>query len=87
MKEPPPQQIELHNEELVLHGFAHADRHAIGAPLQQNLQVFLAERGVLEVWRAGAERIHACQIQPERGATPAQVGQQLACPVIEPPKQ
>jgi hypothetical protein len=41
-----PQNIELHIEELVLHGFAAKDRYAIGAAVQRELQRLFAEQGV-----------------------------------------
>jgi hypothetical protein len=38
--------IELHIDELVLHGFAPADRHAIGTAVEQALARLLTEGGV-----------------------------------------
>lgn len=38
--------VELHIAELVLHGFAPADRHRIGAAFERELHRLLAERGV-----------------------------------------
>lgn len=41
-----PYNIELHIEELVLHGFAPGDRAAIGAAIQGELTRLFAEQGV-----------------------------------------
>jgi hypothetical protein len=41
-----PQNIELHIEELVLHGFAAKDRYTIGAAVQRELQRLFVEQGV-----------------------------------------
>ena len=38
--------IELHIEQLMLHGFAPSDRHRIGAAIQQELARLLAEQGI-----------------------------------------
>ena len=39
-------RIELHIEELVLHGFAPADRYRIGDTVQRELTRLLAEQGM-----------------------------------------
>jgi len=41
-----PYNIELHIEELVLHGFAPKDRYAIGEAVQRELARLFAEQGV-----------------------------------------
>lgn len=41
-----PYNIELHIEELVLHGFATRDRDAIGAAVQHELTRLCAEQGM-----------------------------------------
>ena len=46
MKQTMPYNIELHIEELVLHGFAPKDRHAIGEAVQRELSRLFAEQGV-----------------------------------------
>jgi len=40
-----PANIELHIEELVLHGFAPGDRHRIGDAVTRELQRLLTEQG------------------------------------------
>lgn len=39
--------VELHIEQLVLHGFAPSDRYRIGAAIQQELARLLAQQGIL----------------------------------------
>ena len=41
-----PTEIELHIDELVLEGFAHADRHAVADALQNELTRLLAASGL-----------------------------------------
>ena len=50
-----PQNIEVHIEELVLHGFASKDRYAIGEAVQQELQRLFTEQGLPESLAAGYE--------------------------------
>lgn len=75
-----PQAIELHIEELVLHGFEPGQQHVIAQAFEQALAALLAERGLPDAWAAGAElaRLDAGQFQVAAGATPAFIGQQVA---------
>ena len=41
-----PKNIELHIEELVLHGFSPGDRYRIGEAVEQELTRLLADQGV-----------------------------------------
>ena len=47
--------VELHIEELVLHGFAPGDRYRIGEAVEQELARMLADRGVPESLAQGGE--------------------------------
>ena len=47
-----PRTIELHIEELVLHGFPPTDRYALGGAVERELRRLLAEQG-LPGWLAG----------------------------------
>jgi hypothetical protein len=53
-----PARIELHIDELVLHGFAPGDRHAIGDAVQHELTRLLAEQGLAPSAVANHERAH-----------------------------
>jgi hypothetical protein len=57
-----PHEIEVHIEELVLHGFAVGDRWRIGDALESELRGLLAERGVPPAWLSSPGRIDAGEI-------------------------
>ena len=42
------QNIELHIEELVLHGFSHSDRHRIGGFIEQELTKLISNGSILK---------------------------------------
>ena len=50
-----PKNIELHIEELVLHGFSPGDRYQIGEAVEQELTRLLADRGVPQSLAEGGE--------------------------------
>jgi len=50
-----PKNIELHIEELVLHGFSPGDRYRIGEAVEQELTRMFADRGVPESLARGGE--------------------------------
>jgi len=72
--------IELHIEELVLHGFEAGDRQAIGEAVQGELSRLLAERGVPASLADGGELGHvdggAFNARPGAGAE--SIGAQIA---------
>ena len=72
--------IELHIEELVLHGFAAADRRAIGAAVEAELTRLLASRGLPASLADGAtiRAIDAGRVAVPGDARPANVGVQVA---------
>ncbi|HYP21340.1 MAG TPA: hypothetical protein VEY08_14810 [Chloroflexia bacterium] len=72
--------IELDIEELVLHGFAAADQHLIGAAVKSELARLFAERGVPTLLARGGEAPHldAGLFQVAPSATPTAIGAQVA---------
>jgi hypothetical protein len=50
-----PKNIELHIEELVLHGFAPGDRYRIGEAVERELARLLADQGVPQSLERGGE--------------------------------
>ncbi|PXF58918.1 MAG: hypothetical protein C4B59_12575 [Candidatus Methanogaster sp.] len=50
-----PKNIELHIDDLLLHGFAHGDRYRIGEAVEQELSRLLVDRGVPESLERGGE--------------------------------
>jgi hypothetical protein len=58
-----PREIEVHIEELVLHGFAPSARWQIGDALARELRGLLTARGVPPAWLSSPERIEAGAIR------------------------
>jgi hypothetical protein len=52
-----PREIEVHIEELVLHGFAASERWKIGDALESELRGLLAAQGLPRAWLSNPERI------------------------------
>ena len=75
-----PAQVDVHIEELVLHGFAPADRHRIAEGLQRELAGLLAERAGLPSWPERSEFPHvdggAIEVAP--GSRPETISAQIA---------
>lgn len=77
--------IELHIEELVLHGFASADRDRIGGAVQQELTRLLAEHGISSTLTSvnGLEQLGGATFPLAVGAKPEAVGSQVAEAIFE----
>lgn len=75
-----PANIELHIEELVLHGFAPGDRYRIGEAVGRELQRLLAEPGAQHLFSGNAEfvRIDAGEFGLMPNAKPELIGAQVA---------
>jgi hypothetical protein len=75
-----PSAVELHIEELVLHGFPAADRFGIADAVQQELARLVAEQGMPSVMAhpVNVDRLDAGAIQVAAGARPRIIGTQLA---------
>jgi len=56
-----PKNIELHIEELVLHGLSPGDRYRIGEAVEQELTRLLADQGVPESLERGGEIGHVAK--------------------------
>jgi hypothetical protein len=72
--------VELHVEELVLHGFARRDRAAIGEALRGELSRLIAERGLPAGLSAadGAASLDGGAFRASSGQRPADVGAAVA---------
>jgi hypothetical protein len=72
--------VELHIEELALHGFAPGDHRAIAAGMQMELERLLAERGLPEALTSGADlpSIGGDSLDLAPGGRPQGVGAQIA---------
>jgi hypothetical protein len=76
--------IELHIEQLVLHGFASADRHRIARAVENEIARLITVQGVpTSLEREGsAGSIKGGQITVAPGAGPSDVGKQVAQAVL-----
>jgi hypothetical protein len=74
-----PYNIELHIEELVLHGFSPNDRHDIGEAVQRELTRLFAEQGVHASLRRGseAERVDGGTFNVKPGARAEGIGRRV----------
>ena len=75
-----PASVRLRVDELVLHGFAPADRHRIADAMRDELARLFAERGVPERLARGEApaELDAGAFEVPGGARPAEVGRRLA---------
>lgn len=75
-----PRAVELHIEELVLHGFAPGDRHRIADAVERELARLFAERGVPAGLGDGFEspRLDAGSFDFAPGARAETVGEEVA---------
>jgi hypothetical protein len=75
-----PSSIELHIDELILHGFAPIDRAPIAAAIERELGRLLAERGAPPGWAQGADlaRLDGGSFDVAPGAGADAVGAQVA---------
>lgn len=74
------QNIELHIEELVLHGFSPGDRHRIAGAVERELAMLIKEKGALQdlVNNGGIERLNGGSFQVGQNSKPEDTGAQIA---------
>ena len=74
------QNIELHIEELVLHGFSPEDRHSIAGAVERELANLIEERGApAEFVTSGQiEKLDGGSFQVLQGSKPEATGAQIA---------
>jgi len=75
-----PREIEVHIEELVLHGFAPGERWQVGDALEHELRGLLAERGLPASWQGSPAKLDAGNV---RLTNPATTGRQIAGAIHE----
>lgn len=75
-----PMNVELHIEELMLHGFAPGDRHRIGEAVERELQRLLAEQGAPHLLKGSVElaRVDAGSFNLGQNSKPEMIGSQVA---------
>ena len=73
-----PREIEVHIEELVLHGFDPANPWRIADALQQELRGLLVAKGVPSLWLSSPERIEGGGISAASLTKPERTGAEIA---------
>jgi hypothetical protein len=73
-----PREIEVHIEELILHGFEAGNRWRIADALQQELRGLLTAKGVPSLWLSNPERIEGRTIPSTILTKPAQAAAEIA---------
>ena len=73
-----PREIDVHIEELVLHGFEPANRWLIADALERELHGLLTVKGVPSQWLSSPERIEAAKISSASLTKPKRAGVEIA---------
>jgi len=76
-----PREIEVHIEELVLHGFAPGDRWKIGDAVDRELRTLLATKGIPARWLSGPERLDAGAMPGSSLTNPSLTGAEIGAAV------
>jgi hypothetical protein len=72
------QNIELHIEELVLHGFSPGDRRGIAGAVERELAKLLEEKGTPVVNSGEIDRLDGGSFRVVQGSKPESTGAQIA---------
>jgi hypothetical protein len=77
--------IELHIEELVLHGFSLGDRYAIGEAVERRLAQLLGEQGVPSslLSESATDEIRGATFKTPHNAKAGAIGRQIAQAVYQ----
>lgn len=75
-----PREIEVHIEELVLHGFAPNERWSVADALENELRARLTADGVPAAWSASPERL---DLETVRLTNSQPTGRQIAAAICE----
>ena len=70
-----PHEIEVHIQELVLHGFVPGDRWRIGDALEHELRGLLTTKGIPPAWLTSPEQIDAGTIRATGLTNPRLTGE------------
>ena len=73
-----PREIDVHIEELVLHGFTPAGRWHLTDALEAELRELLLERGVPTAWHGSPGKLEGGAIPATRLTNPTTTGAQIA---------
>ena len=73
-----PREIDVHIEELVLHGFEPANRWLIADALERELHELLTAKGLPPQWLSSPERIEAAKISSSSLTKSERAGVEIA---------
>jgi len=73
-----PREIEVHIEELVLHGLEPAKRWLVADAFEQELRGLLTAKGVPSQWLSSPERIEGNEISSSSLTKPDRAGAEIA---------
>jgi len=73
-----PREIEVHIDELILHGFDPGARWNVADALENELRSLLVQEGIPPAWQASPERIEAGAVRPYPQSRPAAAGTEIA---------
>jgi hypothetical protein len=73
-----PREIEVHIEEVVLHGFDPRSRWNVRDALESELRGLLAAKGIPQAWLSSRQRIDAGTTRTANLTKPAQAGAEIA---------
>jgi len=82
---PGPESLEIHIEELVLHGFPQGHRHRIGEALKTELTTLLGNGGVPQKWKRTSDllQLDGGTFTMESREKPEAIGVQIAQAVVD----
>lgn len=73
-----PREINVHIEELILHGFARGTRWDVAEAIERELRGLLVTRGIPPAWQTSPERLDTAPIPAAAQTKPAVTGEQIA---------
>lgn len=73
-----PRAIEVHIEELILHGFDPGARWNVADSLESELRGLLSKEGIPQAWQANPERIEAGAVRAHVQSRPSVSGTEIA---------
>ncbi len=73
-----PKNIELHIEELVLHGFASGDRYRIADAVERELAALVTYRGLPQVLNREMKSLDGGAFEAVKGSRPEAIGARVA---------
>ncbi len=73
-----PHEVEVHIEELVLHGFSPTSRSHMADELEAELRRLLLQRGIPGAWQNSPQKLAAGAVTATRQTSPGTAGARIA---------